>query len=89
LDARVGGSGAVFGEVSSSNSLDISNAGCGDWRVADVRGPLRLSMAGSGDVHAGSAGEAHVSISGSADVALGPVNGVLETRTSGSGDIHA
>lgn len=88
LDARVGASGAVFGEVGPTRSLDVSNGGCGDWKIADVRGPLHVAMAGSGDLRGQASGEAHVAISGSADVMLGPVGGALDTRTSGSGDIH-
>ena len=89
MDVHVGGSGAVFGEVGPSASLDLGNSGCGDWRVADVHGALAVALSGSGDVHAGATGESQVRISGSGDVFLGPVNGALETRTSGSGDIRA
>lgn len=89
LDAHIGASGAVFGEVNPTRSLDLSNSGCGDWRVADVQGPLHLAMSGSGDVRGGSSGDANIAISGSSDVWLGAVNGRLDTRTSGSGDIHA
>ena len=89
MDAHVGGSGAVFGEVGPTASLDLANSGCGDWRVADVRGPLGIALSGSGDVHGAAAGETHIRISGSGDVFMGPVNGALETRTSGSGDIRA
>ena len=89
IDARIGGSGAVYGEVNGARTLDLSNSGCGDWRVGDVRGPLHISMSGSGDVHGAAAGDTSVSISGSSDVMLGQVNGRLETHTSGSGDIRA
>jgi hypothetical protein len=88
LDARIGGSGAVYGEVNGTQALALSNAGCGDWRVADVHGPLHIALSGSGDVHAGSAGEAKVDIAGSSDVYLGQVNGRLDTHISGSGDIR-
>lgn len=88
LDAHIGAGQAVFGEVRGARSLDLGNAGCGDWRIGEVRGPLHLSLAGSGDVRGGNVGEAHIEVSGSADVSLGAVNGRLRTRTSGSGDIH-
>lgn len=88
LDARVGAGAAVFGEVGPSNSLKLSAAGCGDWKVADVKGALELSDAGSGDVQAGSVGYAHISLAGSGDVRLGQAGG-LETAISGSGDVHA
>ncbi len=89
LAARVGSSGAVYGEVNVTNALTLSNAGCGDWRIADVHGPLHVSMSGSGDVRGAATGDAYIAISGSSDVILGAVNGRLETHTSGSGDIHA
>jgi Putative auto-transporter adhesin, head GIN domain len=88
LDARIGAGQAVFGEVRGARSLDLGNAGCGDWRIGDVHGPVHLSLAGSGDVRGGNVGDARIDISGSADVVLGAVGGRLETRTSGSGDIH-
>jgi len=89
LSARIGGSGAVYGEVNGARTLDFSNSGCGDWRLGDVQGPLSIAMSGSGDVHGGAAGDTRISISGSSDVFLGAVNGKLDTRTSGSGDIRA
>jgi hypothetical protein len=88
LNAHLGSSGAVYGEVNVTDALTLSNAGCGDWRIADVHGPLHLSMSGSGDVRGAATGDAYIAISGSSDVILGAVNGRLETHTSGSGDIH-
>jgi hypothetical protein len=88
LDARVGAGGAVFGVVDRSGSLDLSNAGCGDWTVANVAGPMRVRMAGSGDVHAGAAGTADVRISGSSDVFLKSVRDGVDTSSSGSGDLR-
>jgi len=88
LDARLHAGSAVFGEVNGARSLDLGNAGCGDWRVGAVRGPLHLALSGSGDVRGADAGEARIDISGSADVVLGAVSGRLVTHTSGSGDIH-
>ncbi|HEY1880881.1 MAG TPA: DUF2807 domain-containing protein [Caulobacteraceae bacterium] len=88
LDAKVGAGGAVFGVIDRSGSLELSNAGCGDWTVANVAGPIRVRMAGSGDVHAGGAGSADVRISGSSDVFLGDVRDGLDTSSSGSGDLR-
>lgn len=89
LNARIAVGQAVFGEVGPTSSLDFSNAGCGDWRVADVHGPIHIGVSGSGDVRGRSVGPADVHISGSSDVYLGPVNGNLEAHISGSGDVHA
>ncbi len=87
LDAKLGAGGAVYGVIDRSGSLELSNAGCGDWTVANVAGPLRVRMAGSGDVHAGAAGSADVHISGSSDVFLRDVRSGLDTASSGSGNL--
>ena len=87
LDAKVSGGGAVYGAVGRSNSLELSTAGCGDWTVADVGGRFALSNAGSGDVHAGSAGLIHVSTSGSGDIFTHAINGGVEASIAGSSNI--
>jgi hypothetical protein len=89
LQAKAGAGGAVFGAVGPGAGLDLANSGCGDWKVADQNGPLRLSLAGSGDVRAGAAAAAEVHISGSADVNMGAARGGLIAAVSGSGDITA
>lgn len=86
-DADVEASGAVFGSVGRAASLDLANAGCGDWTLANVEGRLRLNEAGSGDVRAGSAGAAHVRIAGSGDVTTAEVRGPLQVEIAGSGDV--
>src|SRR5579859_3125287 len=53
LDARVSASGAVWGQIGRTNSLDLADAGCGAWQVGPVRGQLKISQAGSGATHAG------------------------------------
>jgi hypothetical protein len=89
LSAQVAVGEAVFGEIGPSQSLDFSNAGCGDWRIADVRGAAAFALSGSGDIRARNVGAATVRISGSSDVYFGGVQGALEARVSGSGDVHA
>ncbi|WP_297697278.1 DUF2807 domain-containing protein [Phenylobacterium sp.] len=86
-DADVEASGAVFGSVGRTANLDLANAGCGDWTIANVEGRLRLNEAGSGDVRAGSAGEAHVRVAGSGDVVTAEVRGPLQVEIAGSGDV--
>ena len=87
LNAKVEAGDAVFGEVGPTASLDFANRGCGDWRIADVHGPLHMALAGSGDVRGGAAGDSEISVAGSADVNMGAV-AALSARVSGSGDIH-
>jgi hypothetical protein len=89
LDAKVGAQGAVYGTVGRGHGLELSNAGCGDWTVADQQGPLRIHNAGSGDVHAGSAQSVDIASSGSSDVTLKGVRNGLTTSISGSGDVTA
>jgi hypothetical protein len=87
-DAKVEVGGAVFGSVGRSASLELGNAGCGDWTVANVEGRLRISQAGSGDTRAGGAAEAKVRTAGSGDVAMADVHGPLEVEIAGSGDVN-
>ena len=88
MNADVSAGGAVFGSIGRTQNLDLSNAGCGDWTVANVAGALDVSLAGSGDVSAGTSSRADVSVAGSGDVRLGPVAGPLDASIAGSGDIR-
>lgn len=87
MDAEVGAAGAVFGSVGRTDHLELSNAGCGDWTVANVKGKLELSQAGSGDTKAGSAGSAEINIAGSGDVKTQEIGGDLEINIAGSGGV--
>ena len=89
MDAEVAGGGAVFGSVGRSNSLELSNAGCGDWTVANVAGDLKINLAGSGDVTVGAAGSLAVNIAGSGDVATAAIGGAVAVNIAGSGDVEA
>lgn len=89
LAARVGAGGAVFGSVGRSDSLLLSNAGCGDWTVANVTGELVANLAGSGDLKAGTAGSARIKIAGSGDATTTAVRGPLSVNIAGSGDVEA
>ena len=88
MDAEVGAAGAVFGSVGRSDHLELSNAGCGDWTIANVKGKLELSQAGSGDTKAGSAGSAEINIAGSGDVKTQEIGGDLEVNIAGSGGVN-
>lgn len=85
VDVEAGG--AVFGVVGKSQSLELSNAGCGDWTVANVAGKLSLNQAGSGDTRIGSSGEAVIHVAGSGDIRAQAVRGPLEINVAGSGDV--
>jgi hypothetical protein len=87
-DVDVDAGGAVFGSVGRSASLELSNAGCGDWTVANVDGAMRISQAGSGETRTGTAGSAKLRIAGSGDIATADVRGGLEVDIAGSGDVN-
>lgn len=88
-DVKVGAGGAVFGSVGKSDALELSNAGCGDWVVANVAGQMKLNIAGSGDTSTGSAGETHMRIAGSGNVRSQAISGALDVDVAGSGDVTA
>ncbi len=87
-DVNVGAGGAVFGSIGKSGSLDLSNAGCGDWTVANVAGKMKINQAGSGNTVTGSSGEAILRIAGSGDVRTGEVAGAMTADVAGSGNIN-
>lgn len=89
MDARVAGGGAVFGSIGRTNSLTLSNAGCGDWTVGNVAGELNINQAGSGDTTVGEAGKTSINIAGSGDVATAAISGGLSVNIAGSGDVSA
>jgi hypothetical protein len=81
--------GAVFGVIDRGAGVTLANAGCGDWVVASQSGPLRVSLAGSGDLRAGDAAATDIALSGSSDVVMRGAHGGLNVRVSGSGDVSA
>ncbi|WP_299007850.1 DUF2807 domain-containing protein [uncultured Caulobacter sp.] len=87
MDVRVGAGGAVFGDIGRSDSVELGNAGCGNWTVANTKGKLEVSQAGSGDTRTGSASSAEISIAGSGDVSTQAIGGDLEVNIAGSGDV--
>jgi hypothetical protein len=89
LNVKVGAAGAVFGDIGRSDSVELGNAGCGNWTVANTKGKLEVSQAGSGDTRTGSAGSAEISIAGSGSVSTQAIAGDLEANIAGSGDVRA
>lgn len=87
MDARVAAGGAVFGQVGRSASLELSNAGCGDWQAGNVHGRMKVNVAGSGSVRAGQAGSADLRVAGSGSIATHDVAGRVEATNVGAGDI--
>jgi len=89
MNVKVSAGGAVFGDIGRSDSVELGNAGCGDWTVANTRGKLEVSQAGSGDTRTGSASSVEISIAGSGDVSTQAISGDFEANIAGSGDVSA
>ena len=85
-DVHVDAGGAVFGSVGRSATLDLDNAGCGDWTLANVEGEAKIGQAGSGDTRMGSAGSLRLRVAGSGDVAAADIKGPVDINIAGSGD---
>ena len=86
-DVEVGSSGAVWGYIGRADSVNFSNAGCGDWTIANVSGKLDIAQAGSGDVLAGDVGGLDLSVAGSGDTKLKAVSGRADISIAGSGNV--
>ncbi|MFT3726560.1 MAG: hypothetical protein QM759_01890 [Terricaulis sp.] len=84
---NAGFSGAVFGEIAAAQSVDGSFSGCGETTIADVSGALKVSLAGSGAVHAGAAQGLEANLSGSGQISAAAVTGQVQSNISGSGTI--
>jgi hypothetical protein len=88
LDVRISVGGAVFGQIGRSASLELVNAGCGEWQVGNVRGRLKISEAGSGSTRSGQSGGAELMSAGSGGISTREVAGPLVAVNVGSGDIE-
>jgi len=84
----VSADGAVWGDVGPTDTLSLDAGGCGDWRIAAVRGKLGVHVAGSGDIQGETAGAVEVSVAGSGDVSLHAIAGPAHIDLAGSGDVH-
>jgi hypothetical protein len=87
MNVKVQAGGAVFGSIGRSDSVELGNAGCGDWTIANTKGKLEISQAGSGGAKTGTAAHAEISIAGSGDVSSQAIAGDLEANIAGSGDV--
>lgn len=87
MDARIVAGGAVFGQVGRSDALELANAGCGDWQVGNVRGKMKINVAGSGSVRTGQAGSADLRVAGAGSIITHDIAGAVEAMNVGAGDI--
>lgn len=87
MDVKLEANGAVFGVIGRSDSVELGSAGCGDWTVANTKGKLSVSLAGSGDIETGTASGVEAAIAGSGDIRTGATRS-LEASIAGSGDVR-
>jgi hypothetical protein len=80
-------SGAVYGAVGRSASLDLENSGCSAWTVADVAGEANLRESGAGSVKMGASGRLQLRLSGAGSVHATQVKG-LDATLSGAGSVN-
>lgn len=81
-------SGRLRVDVPPDMPVTLSASGDGNVRVADLRGPLTVSLTGSGDLVTGSTGPLTLSVRASGDATLGDVNGPAVIDINGDGDVH-
>ena len=87
-DARVSTNGATFGTIERSDAVRLSIAGCDQWTIANVQGPLELHDSGIGIIHAGSAGSITLRSAGMSDVTTHDIANGAEYHVAGMGKIH-
>lgn len=86
-NVNVEASGAIFGSVGrGARALELSHGGCGRWDVANVDGPMSLTIGGSGDIRAGTSAALEATIGGSGSITAGATRG-LDLTIGGSGDV--
>jgi hypothetical protein len=87
LDANVSAGGAIWGQMGNARSVDLSAAGCGTWALGDVRGAMKINLAGAGEVRTGSANAVELNAAGAGSIATGPIAGPVTAMNLGAGDI--
>lgn len=80
-------SGAVFGSIGRSASLDLQDSGCSAWTIANVEGAAAVHEAGAGAIKMGSAGRLDTRISGAGKLYATEVRG-LDVIVSGAGVVR-
>ena len=85
-DTSVSAGDAVWGEIGPSYRLRLAKAGCGDFRVGEVRGDFDLASTGSGDVGVARVGRVRAQLAGSGDLVGGDVGGDVDVNVAGSSD---
>jgi hypothetical protein len=80
---------ATKAKIGHVTSAKITMEGTGEAHVAQVDGPLTISIEGSGKVTAGKSGPVKADLEGSGDANLGAIEGGLNLEIDGSGALSA
>ncbi|MBU1376310.1 MAG: DUF2807 domain-containing protein [Alphaproteobacteria bacterium] len=86
-DVDLEASGALVGTIGRSASLELHNAGCANWTVADVAGEAELHQSGAGSVKMGTAGSLDLQLSGAGNLNAVAVRDGMDARLSGAGGV--
>ncbi|HSZ75055.1 MAG TPA: DUF2807 domain-containing protein, partial [Rhizomicrobium sp.] len=76
-------------KIGHVTSAKVTMEGTGEASVAQVDGPLEISIEGSGKVTAGHAGKVKADLEGSGEAELGQIDGGLALEIDGSGSLSA
>ena len=79
--------GAIYGAVGRSGSVDLDNAGCSAWTLADVAGDATLRASGAGSVRMGAAGHLQAKLSGAGSLRATNIRQGLDATLSGAGSV--
>jgi hypothetical protein len=78
-------SGAAYGSIGRSASLEMRNSGCSGWTVADVAGDASIHTSGAGSVRMGASNRLTVRLSGAGQVHATQVRQSVDAVLSGAG----
>lgn len=87
-DVVLSASGAVFGAVGRSASLDLQDSGCDVWTIGDTAGEARIQESGAGAIRMGSADHLEAHLSGAGDVHAVTLRRGLAAHVSGAGGVN-
>lgn len=87
-NVELASSGAVFGAIGRSGSVQLQDSGCSAWTIADSAGDVRLDESGFGSVKMGQAGRLDVRLSGAGEVHAVGVRQGLAAQLSGAGGVE-
>ncbi|HWA00424.1 MAG TPA: DUF2807 domain-containing protein [Caulobacterales bacterium] len=74
-------------QIGRAQSVEAAFGGCGAATIADVAGPLKLSVGGSGRITAGGARELDLELGGSGEVRTGAIASGASVSMGGSGEV--